>query len=143
MFKYISIVLAIMLISCSKQSEKKDTEVIETNHSNAIVEKNINTNNVNADSKNLTNREDNNQINSVETLDNGVFAKMETNRGTILLRLYYKLVPYTVANFVGLAEGSMKWKNPKTGEMKKNKFFDGLKFHRVIKDFMIHTLFFK
>jgi peptidyl-prolyl cis-trans isomerase A (cyclophilin A) len=70
-------------------------------------------------------------------LDNGVFAKMETNRGTILLRLYYKRVPYTVANFVGLAEGNREWKDPKTGEKKKNNFYDGLKFHRVINDFMI------
>ncbi|MDP6108438.1 MAG: peptidylprolyl isomerase, partial [Candidatus Brocadiia bacterium] len=62
---------------------------------------------------------------------------METNKGTILLRLYYKQVPYTVANFVGLADGTRGWKDPKTDEMKKSNFFDGLKFHRVIKDFMI------
>ena len=109
MYKYISIVFAIMLIACSKQSEKKDTEVIVTN----------------------------NQINSTETLNNGIFAKMESNRGIILLRLYYKEVPYTVANFVGLAEGSREWKDPNTGKKKKSNFYNGLKFHRVIKDFMI------
>ena len=129
MYKYISIVLAIMLIACSKQSEKNDTKVIETKNSNAIIKKDITTSKVNEDIEN--------QINSTETLDNGVFAKMETNRGTILLRLYYKRVPYTVANFVGLAEGNREWKDPKTGENKKNTFYDGLKFHRVIKDFMI------
>ena len=139
MYKYICIVLAIMLISCSKQSEMKD-EVIETNNSinsNAIVEKSITTSKVNEDNENRIHAEDTNQINSTATLDNGVFAKMETNRGTILLRLYYKQVPYTVANFVGLAEGDREWKNPKTGEMKKNNFYDGLKFHRVINNFMI------
>ena len=137
MYKYISIVLIIMLIACNKQSEKKDTEIIETNNSNAIVEKNITIDKVNEDSENLIQTENNNQNNSTETLNNGVFAKMETNKGTILLRLYYKQVPYTVANFVGLADGTRGWKDPKTDEMKKSNFFDGLKFHRVIKDFMI------
>ncbi|HCB32298.1 MAG TPA: peptidylprolyl isomerase, partial [Deltaproteobacteria bacterium] len=43
----------------------------------------------------------------------------------------------TVSNFVGLAEGSKDWKDPVTGKAKKTRFFDGLNFHRVIKDFMI------
>ena len=64
---------------------------------------------------------------------NGIYAKMETNKGSISLRLHYNLTPLTVANFVGLSEGKIK------NSIKKDDipFFDGLQFHRVIQDFMI------
>jgi len=60
----------------------------------------------------------------------GVFAVMETSRGDIVLELYYKQTPLTVTNFVGLAEGTLD-------AAKGKPFYDGLKFHRVIADFMI------
>jgi len=64
----------------------------------------------------------------------GIFAEMQTSKGTILLQLEFQKVPVTVANFVALAEG----KNPFVSPQYKGKpFYDGLKFHRVIKDFMI------
>ena len=61
---------------------------------------------------------------------NGVFAIMETSKGNIVLELYYKDAPLTVTNFVGLAEGKLAGGSGKG-------FYDGLKFHRVIADFMI------
>ena len=60
----------------------------------------------------------------------GVFAVLETEKGTIILNLFYKETPMTVSNFVGLAEGSLD-------AAKGKPFYDGLKFHRVISDFMI------
>jgi FKBP-type peptidyl-prolyl cis-trans isomerase len=63
----------------------------------------------------------------------GMYAKVETNRGNIYLMLEYKQVPMTVANFVGLAEGTMKNKAKADGVP----YYDGIKFHRVIPDFMI------
>ena len=45
--------------------------------------------------------------------------------------------PNTVANFVGLAEGSKEWTHPKTGEKHKKPYYDGIVFHRVISGFMI------
>ncbi|WP_020585738.1 peptidylprolyl isomerase [Desulfobacter curvatus] len=65
-------------------------------------------------------------------LADGLYAKMDTDKGTILLRLFYKQAPLTVTNFAGLALGKMDT-NVKKGE----KFYDGLSFHRVIPDFMI------
>lgn len=66
--------------------------------------------------------------------DEGIFAEMETSKGKILLQLEFQKTPVTVANFVSLAEGN----NPQVAEKYKGKpFFDGLKFHRVIADFMI------
>ncbi len=61
---------------------------------------------------------------------NGVFAIIETTRGDIVLELFYKKTPLTVTNFVGLAEGSLD-------AAKGKPFYDGLKFHRVIQNFMI------
>ena len=60
----------------------------------------------------------------------GLFAVMDTSKGQIVMELYYKDAPLTVCNFVGLAEGTLDTANGKH-------FYDGLKFHRVIKDFMI------
>ena len=71
------------------------------------------------------------------SLKDGLYAKMQTSKGEIVLRLFYKLAPLTVANFVGLAEGSKEWKDPVTGKTRKTRYYDGLSFHRVINDFMI------
>ena len=64
----------------------------------------------------------------------GLFADIETNKGKITVKLEYKKTPVTVANFVSLAEGT----NTVVSEAYKGKpYYDGIKFHRVIKDFMI------
>ncbi len=62
----------------------------------------------------------------------GIYAEIETSRGTILLTLEYRRVPLTVINFVGLAEGTIE--HSRTAG---NRYYDGLTFHRVIDDFMI------
>ena len=65
-------------------------------------------------------------------------AKLSTSLGDIVVRLEEKLVPKTVANFVGLATGNTAWKDPKTGEAKQGTpAYDGVRFHRVIPGFMI------
>jgi peptidyl-prolyl cis-trans isomerase A (cyclophilin A) len=65
----------------------------------------------------------------------GIFANIATNKGTIVIQLEFLKTPITVANFVSLADGSNRFV---TNEKLKGKpFYDGLKFHRVIADFMI------
>jgi peptidyl-prolyl cis-trans isomerase A (cyclophilin A) len=65
-------------------------------------------------------------------------AHIETERGTIVVELFEDDAPGTVANFVALATGTKEWTDPKTGERKKGvPYYDGLRFHRVIDDFMI------
>ncbi|MFC1706910.1 peptidylprolyl isomerase [Planctomycetota bacterium] len=71
------------------------------------------------------------------TAKDGVYAVFETTLGTIVTRLHYEKVPVTVGNFVGLAEGTREFTDPKTGKKVKRPFYDGLIFHRVIKGFMI------
>ena len=65
------------------------------------------------------------------------FARFDTTEGTFTIRLYDQEAPNTVANFVGLAEGTKEWTDPKSGQKVKRPFFDGLTFHRVIDGFMI------
>ncbi len=74
---------------------------------------------------------------SAGSLAEGLYAKMQTSKGEIVLRLFYKRAPLTVANFVGLAEGTKGWKDPVTGKTRKTRYYDGLSFHRVINNFMI------
>ncbi len=61
----------------------------------------------------------------------GLYAVIDTQKGDIVLRLEYKKVPMTVANFVGLVEGELNLEDP--GE----NYYEGLNFHRVIDNFMI------
>jgi len=64
-------------------------------------------------------------------------AVIETSQGNITIELFPDQAPVTVANFVGLAEGTKEFRDAKTGEKVRRKFYDGLTFHRVIPDFMI------
>lgn len=69
-------------------------------------------------------------------LDDGLYANMETSKGEILLKLEFEKTPITVANFVSLATGT----NPYVVGVKKGrKYYNGIVFHRVIKDFMIQS----
>lgn len=70
-------------------------------------------------------------------LDPGLYAKFSTSMGDFTVRLFEKEVPNTVANFVGLAEGTKEFTDPRTRQKATRPFYDGLVFHRVIKDFMI------
>jgi len=64
----------------------------------------------------------------------GVYAEIETTKGKIVLQLAYERAPNTVKNFVGLAEGTKKSNKPAG-----TPFYDGIVFHRVIKNFMVQT----
>jgi peptidyl-prolyl cis-trans isomerase A (cyclophilin A) len=64
-------------------------------------------------------------------------ATIHTSLGDIRVELLGNHAPATVANFVGLADGSKEWQHPQTGEKKTTPLYDGTVFHRIIKDFMI------
>lgn len=66
-------------------------------------------------------------------MENGIYAKFNTSKGTITVKLTHDKTPGTVGNFVGLAEGQLDNKAKPMGKP----YYDGLKFHRVIADFMI------
>ena len=78
-----------------------------------------------------------------KNLKDGLYAKVETSKGTFIVELDYQKAPIMVANFVTLAEGKNQFVSK---EFKGKPFFDGLKFHRVIsklngdsEDFMVQT----
>src|SRR6056300_1061078 len=68
-----------------------------------------------------------------QDLGEGMYAKIETDKGDIIIQLEYEKVPLTVSSFVALAEGKLKYDTV----VVKEPFFDSLKFHRVIDNFMV------
>ncbi len=66
-----------------------------------------------------------------------LYAIFQTSAGDITVRLFEKDAPKTVANFVGLANGSKEWTDPRTRQKSSAALYDGTKFHRVIPQFMI------
>jgi peptidyl-prolyl cis-trans isomerase A (cyclophilin A) len=74
------------------------------------------------------------------TVGEEMWAKFDTSMGEIICKLEPEKAPLTVANFVGLAEGTKDWKDPKTQKsMSDTPYYNGILFHRVIPGFMIQT----
>lgn len=67
----------------------------------------------------------------------GTYARFKTTEGEFVAKLFDKEAPKTVANFVGLVEGTKEWTHPGTGKKQAAPFYDGIIFHRVIDGFMI------
>lgn len=72
-----------------------------------------------------------------ETLRTMTTVIMHTSEGSITINLFDDKAPNTVANFLGLATGEKEWADPYTGQPSHGKFYNGLTFHRIIKQFMI------
>ena len=72
-----------------------------------------------------------------ETLRNMTTIIMRTSEGDITINLFDDQTPVTVKNFLGLATGEKEWTDPFTGQPSHEPFYNGLTFHRIIKDFMI------
>ena len=70
-------------------------------------------------------------------LTKGLYAQFDTSLGAFTCVLFEAQCPKTVDNFVGLAKGEKAFSDPKTGREVKRPFYDGLTFHRVIRDFML------
>ena len=67
----------------------------------------------------------------------GTYATFDTTEGKIVVRLFEKDAPKTVANFIELAEGKREWTHPATRQKTRDRLYDGTIFHRVIPNFMI------
>ena len=72
---------------------------------------------------------------AISQLSEGLYAEIITSKGTMLAELYFQQTPMTVANFVGLSEGSLQYDTVNITK----KFYEGIIFHRVIENFMIQT----
>ncbi len=67
----------------------------------------------------------------------GTYAQFVTTEGNFTVHLFEEHAPHTVGNFVGLAEGTKEWTDPRTGKKSHERYYDGIVFHRVIDGFMI------
>ncbi len=72
--------------------------------------------------------------NDYPDLEDGIYAEFKTNKGNFVAKLYHEDTPLTVSNFVDLAEGNNEMVD---SVYKGKKFYNGISFHRIIKDFMI------
>lgn len=119
--------LMILVAACSPaEKQKEETSEMET-ATETVVEEPVTSQEV-ISPDTLTNNNTNNT-----NMENGLYAKMSTSKGSILIKLEMEKTPLTVANFVGLAEGKIKNSAKDLGVP----YYDGLVFHRVIPDFMI------
>jgi peptidyl-prolyl cis-trans isomerase A (cyclophilin A) len=66
-------------------------------------------------------------------------ATIHTNKGDITVNLFGNHAPKTVANFTGLATGAKEWTHPATGKVSNDPLYDGVIFHRIIRDFMLQA----
>lgn len=73
------------------------------------------------------------QLQKFKAMQDGIYAKFNTSKGEIVLKLHHDKTPGTVGNFVGLAQGNIENKAKPQG----TPYYNGLKFHRVIADFMV------
>ena len=69
----------------------------------------------------------------------GLFAQFATTEGNFTVRLFDQEAPRTVENFVGLAEGTKAWQDPRTSQQVTRPYYDGVIFHRVIDGFMVQS----
>lgn len=74
---------------------------------------------------------------SEKPLKPGLYAVFDTSMGSFTAELYDKFTPNNVANFVGLATGTRAWYDPKVKAMVKRPLFNGITFHRVVREQMI------
>ena len=69
----------------------------------------------------------------------GLYAQFDTSLGKFTVHLYDQEAPKTVENFVGLAEGTKEWMDPRTNQKVHKPYYDGVIFHRVINGFMVQS----
>jgi cyclophilin family peptidyl-prolyl cis-trans isomerase len=72
-------------------------------------------------------------------LPQGLYATFNTSKGTIVAVLYEKYTPIAVKNFVGLAQGTKAWRDPKTNAMVRRPMYDNITFYRVLHGLMIQS----
>ena len=121
---------AFLLAAFSFRADAKETSATDAKAETSAVEKSS------KESKNAK-AEKKDKAADKKKGNKDMFAMFETNKGNFKVKLLKETAPKTVENFVGLAEGTKEWTDPKTGKKEKKPFYDGLVFHRVIKDFMI------
>lgn len=113
--------IAVVILSCTNEKNKKTTPG-EKKGDKLVAEESVE--NVEQE---VAKEED------TKDIAEGLYAKMETSKGIILIVLEFEKVPMTVANFVGLAEGTIKNSAKSLG----SPYYDGLTFHRVVPNFVI------
>jgi len=118
-YTFLYLILSIIIVSCNQEQKNHEKE----SPVDAIKK-------IDKIDSNQSNQ--NNSINNTK-MENGLYAKMNTSKGTVVISLEFEKTPLTVANFVGLAEGKIA----NDAKAENTPYYDGITFHRVIPNFMI------
>ena len=118
-YTFLYLILSVIIVSCNQEQKnhEKESQVETIKKIDKIY-------------PNQSNQ--NNSINNTK-MENGLYAKMNTSKGIVVISLEFEKTPLTVANFVGLAEGKIA----NEAKSEKTPYYDGITFHRVIPNFMI------
>ncbi len=127
LFKTTIVLLLVLSLGACKSSSTKETTTKKTETAQAVATETVAV---------VHDMEENQNPTSKNDLGRGIFADIQTTKGDIVLKLEYELTPGTVANFVSLAEGTNQQVDAK---YKGKEYYSGIKFHRVIKNFMIQA----
>ncbi len=127
LFKTTILLLLVISLGACKSSSTKEAATKKTEIAQEVTTETVAV---------VHDMEENENPTSKKDLGRGVFADIQTTKGDIVLKLEYELTPGTVANFVSLAEGTNQQVDVK---YKGKEYYSGIKFHRVIKDFMIQA----
>ena len=118
-YTFLYLILSVIIVSCNQEQKNHEKESqVET------IKK------IDKIDPNQSNQ--NNSINNTK-MENGLYAKMNTSKGTVVISLEFEKTPLTVANFVGLTEGKIA----NDAKAENTPYYDGITFHRVIPNFMI------
>jgi peptidyl-prolyl cis-trans isomerase A (cyclophilin A) len=124
-------VFAFLLMAFGFHAEAEDKQIETNTEAKAEPE-------AKAKPETKTNKKAEKKVDQKGKAEKKMIAVFETTKGTFKVELFAKQTPKTVENFVGLAEGTKTWTDPKTNKkMENTPFYNGLVFHRIIKDFMI------
>ena len=118
-YTFLYLILSVIIVSCNQEQKNHEKE----SQVEAIKK-------IDKIDSNQSNQ--NNSINNTK-MENGLYAKMNTSKGTVVISLEFEKTPLTVANFVGLAEGKIA----NNAKAENTPYYDGITFHRVIPNFMI------
>ena len=127
-FAFLPLLLA---VACSSPSNSKVDE--ESGYSNDATEVSQEAEEASIIKADITKDSIKQNTSNTQNMENGLYAKMNTTMGSILIQLEFEKTPLTVANFAGLAEGKIK----NTAKPEGQPYYDGITFHRVIPNFMV------
>jgi len=131
---FVSLIIVLSLVACNANNGNQQKGDLNQKNNTSLDQNkaSVSAGNINSSKSNFS-EENKTQNTKKIKMENGLYVKMNTSKGEILIGLEFEKTPLTVANFVGLSEGTI----PNESRPANTPYYDGITFHRVIPNFMI------